>query len=305
MEIRWLRAAAAIADHLHFGRAADSLGIAQSQISHQLAALEDDLGVRLFDRDSRNVAPTPTGTAFVTDARAALERLDAATERARAAGRGEHGTLAIGTVGSALSTPVPQLLRAFRERFPEVTVSFSELTTAEQAERLRAGTLDVGFLRPPLPEPAAGELDLITVSTEDLVAALPPGHRLAGRSAVRLSSLRDDAFVRNPRRLGAGLYETVSTRCREAGFEPQVAQEAVDMDTVVGLVSAGYGVAIVPTSVALRGPREMTFARLIPAGAPIDLALAVPRGPSSPIADRFVALARTLTPPHLRPLQVY
>ena len=299
MELRWLRAATAIAEHLHFGRAAVTLGIGQSQISHQLAALENDLGVRLFDRDSRNVAPTSAGAAFTSDARAALQRLDVAAERARAAGRGEHGTLAVGTVGSALSAPLPRLLRAFRERFPDVTVSFAELTTAEQAERLRAGTLDVGFLRPPLTEPAAGELELVTVATERLVAALPPGHRLAGRPAVRLSSLRDDRFVRNPRRLGAGLYETVTTRCREAGFEPRVAQEAVGMDTVVGLVSAGYGVAIVPASVAVRGPEEVTFARLVPAGAPIELALAVPRRPSSPIAVRFVALARDLTPTNL------
>lgn len=107
MEIRWLRAAAAVAEHLHFGRAATSLDIAQSQISQQVAALERDLGVRLFDRDSRNVAPTAAGASFVADARAALERLDAAAGRARAAGRGEHGTLAVGTVGSALSAPCP------------------------------------------------------------------------------------------------------------------------------------------------------------------------------------------------------
>lgn len=294
-----MRAAVAIGEHRHFGRAAVALGMAQSQISHQLAALERDLGVRLFDRDSRNVAMTEAGAAFVADASAALQRLDAAAERARAAGRGEHGTLAIGTVGSALTAPLPVLLRAFRQRFPDATVSVGELTTAEQAERLRAGTLDVGFLRPPLPEPAAGELELVTVATERLVAALPPGHRFAGRPAVRLSSLRDDAFVRNPRRRGAGLYETVSTRCREAGFEPQVAQEAVDMDTVVGLVSAGYGVAVVPASVAVRGPREVTFARLVPAGAAIELALAVPLRPASPIAARFIALARDLAPTHL------
>lgn len=292
MELRWLRTATAIAEHLHFGRAASALGIAQSQVSHQLAALERDLGVRLFDRDSRNVIPTPAGAAFLGEAHAALQRLDAAAERAGAAGRGEHGTLAVGTVGSALSAPLPRLLRAFRERFPEVVVSFAELTTADQAERLRAGRLDVGFVRPPLAEPAAGELELVTVATEGLVAALPPGHRFAGRPAVRLSSLRHDGFVRNPRRLGAGLHETITTRCREAGFEPRVVQEAVDMDTVIGLVSAGYGVAIVPASIASRGPREVTFARLVPAGPPIELAMAVPRRASSPIAGRFVALAR-------------
>jgi DNA-binding transcriptional LysR family regulator len=299
MEIRWLRAASAVAEHLHFGRAAVSLDIAQSQVSQQVAALERDLGVRLFDRDSRNVAPTSAGAAFLADARAALERLDAAAERARAAGRGEHGTLAIGTVGSALSAPLPRLLRAFRERFPAVTVAFAELTTAEQVERLRTGTLDVGFLRPPLPDPGARELELITVAREELVAVLPPGHRLAGRSAVRLSALRDDPFVRNPRRLGAGLHETVTARCRAVGFEPRVAQEAVDMDTVVGLVAAGYGVAVVPASVAGREPRDVTFARLVPAGPPIELALAVPDRPPSPVAERFVALARDLGPVRL------
>lgn len=299
MEIRWLRAAVAVAEHVHFGRAATSLGIAQSQISQQVAALERDLGVRLFDRDTRNVAPTAAGAAFVADARAALERLDVAAGRARAAGRGEHGSLAVGAVGSALSAPLPRLLRAFRERFPTVVVNFAELTTSEQVDRLRAGTLDVGFLRPPLPDPGAGELELTTVAREALVVALPPGHRLSGRSVVRLSTLRDDPFVRNPRRLGVGLHETVTSRCRDAGFEPRVAQEAVDMDTVLGLVSAGYGVAVVPASVASHRVPEVTFARLVPAGPPIELAMAVSDRPPSPVAARFVALARDLGPVRL------
>ena len=230
VEIRWLRAAAGVADHLHFGRAAVALGIAQSQISQQVAALERDLGLRLFDRDSRNVAPTSAGAAFLADARAALERLDAAAERARAAGRGEHGALAIGTVGSALSAPLPRLLRTFRERFPAVTVNFAELTTAQQVDRLRAGTLDVGFLRPPLPDPGARELDLITV---------------------------------------------------------------------VGRVAAGYGVAVVPASVGGRAPLDVTFARLVPAGPPIELAMAVPDRPPSPVAERFIALARDAGPVRL------
>jgi DNA-binding transcriptional LysR family regulator len=286
----------AVAKHSHFGRAAAALGVGQPRISRLVSEAEAELGVALFDRDTRNVTLTPAGTAYVDDVRPALSRLDAAAERARATGRGDAGTVAVGTVGSALTPPLPRLLRLFRERHPAVAVSITELTTAEQVERLRAGTLDVGFVRPPLPEPAATELTLVTVLREPLVAVLPPGHRLAGRSRIPLAALADEPFVRNPRHLGAGLHDTVTALCRAAGFVPRSAQEAVDMDTVLGLVAAGYGVAVVPRSAASRPVPGVSAVLLRPSTAIVELAVAHASPVGLPAAARLVALARDLGP---------
>lgn len=296
METRRLRAVLAVAEHRHFGRAATALGVGQPRVSRLVREAEDELGVALFDRDTRNVTLTPAGAAYVDDARPALDRLDLAAERARAAARGEAGAVAIGTVETALSPPLIRLLREFRRRHPAVTVSIRTLTTAEQVDRLRAGTLDAGFLRPPLTGPAASELTLVTVRREPLLAVLPPGHRLAGRSRIPLAALAGDPFVRNPRHLGPGLYETVNSLCRAAGFVPRTAQEAVDMDTVLGLVAAGYGVAVVPHAAVSRPAHGLSTPVIRAAGAHVELALARPDRPVPPAAARFVALATAGSP---------
>ena len=294
MEIRQLRAAVTVAERRHFGRAAAELGTTQPALSQAVKALEGDLDVVLFDRDTRNVAVTDAGAEFLQQARTALSLLDSARDRVRAAGRGEAGALAVGMVGSALLAPIPDVLSAYRSRYPDVRMTFSELTTGDQVERLRSGALDVGFLRPPLPAPAADELELTTVAHEPLMAVLPRGHRLAGRDRVPVHALAGEPFVRTPRHLGAGLHEQITTLCRAAGFEPRVEQEATQMDTVVGLVGAGFGVSIVPGSVAARTVPQVVFAPLSPRAAPVALALARPRGRNSPQVATFVALTRDI-----------
>lgn len=295
MDLRQVRAAIAVADHRHFGRAASTLGMTQPALSQTIKHLETHLGIALFDRDTRHVTITAAADQFVAETRSALSLLEAATTRAQAAGRGEAGTLAIGMVGSAMLVPIPRLLRTFRDHYPEVRVSFAELTTAGQVEQLRAGELDIGFLRPPLPTPANTEFELSTVAREPVLAALPADHRLAQRQHVPLKALANEPFVRTPRHLGAGFYDQITTLCREAGFEPHVAQEAVRMDTITGLVAAGFGVSIVPGSVTRRPTPDVVFAHLSPAPNPIELALARPTRHSSPLVTNFVALARDLT----------
>lgn len=292
MELRQLRAAVALAAHRHFGRAAAGLGITQPALSQAIKSLERELGVRLFDRDTRHVTPTEACEEFVAETGGALSRLDNAGTRARAAGRGEAGSLAIGTVGSAGLAPIPLVLRAYRVRYPRVHVSFAELTTAGQTDRLLVGDLDVGFLRPPLPAPAADELELTTVAAEPLLLVLPRGHRLAGRSRVPLRLLADEPFVRTPRHLGPGMYDKISALCRDAGFEPRVTQEATQIQTIVALVGAGFGVSIVPGSAADTGAQQpVVFARPSPAVPPVELALARRTGERSPIVANFVAIA--------------
>src|SRR5262245_25123874 len=222
MDLKHLRAAVAVAEHLHFGQAAKALGVAQPPLSQQVKALEDELGVTLFERTTRAVHLTPAGETFVADARAALSMVDTAARRARQAGRGEIGELAIGMVGSAVQQPLPTIIRAFRARYPAVALSFHVLPTATQVDRLRASALDLGLLRPPLPGPA-GEFELVSISREPLVAVLPSDHRLAGRRRVAVSTLADEPFVLFPRALGPGLYDEITALCRRGGFTPRVA----------------------------------------------------------------------------------
>ena len=294
MDLKHLRAAVAVADHLHFGRAAAALGTTQPPLSQAVKALENELGVTLFERDTRNVRLTRAGEAFATDARAALAAVDAAARRARAAGRGEEGSLAIGMVGASVLHPLPMIIREFRTRYPAVTLSFSVLPTVPQVERLRTAELDVGLLRPPLPGPA-DDLELVPVWREPLVAVVPIDHRLARRRRVHVRSLAGEAFVLFPRHLGPGLHDEITALCRRGGFTPRVAQEAVQMPTVVGLVAAGCGVGIVPGSSAAQPRPDVVFLPLSPTVRLVDLAIALPVRGRSVVAANFTALARDLT----------
>ena len=293
MDLKHLRAAVAVADHLHFGRAAAALGVAQPPLSQTVRALENELGVALFERDTRNVRLTRAGEAFVAEARAALTIVDSAGRKARAAGRGETGELSIGMVGSSVQHPLPLIIRQFRARYPGVTMSFSVLPTMRQVEQLRMAALDVGLLRPPLPAPA-DDLELVPISREPLVAVVPSDHRLAGRAHLHVRSLAGQPFVLFPRALGPGLYDEITALCRRGDFVPEVAQEAVQMQTIVGLVAAGCGVSIVPRSAAQERP-EVAFVPLRPTTRLVDLALAMPVAGRSEVVANFAALASDLT----------
>lgn len=300
MELKHLRAAVAVADHLHFGRAAAALGVAQPPLSQSIKALELELGVSLFRRDTRNVQLTRAGEAFVADARTALSVVDSASRRARAAGRGEEGALSIGMVGSSLQHPLPTIIREFRSRYPSVSLTFTVLPTMLQVEQLRTASLDLGLLRPPLPGPA-DDLELVPLSREPLVSVLPNDHRLARRQRVHVRTLAGEPFVLFPRHLGPGLHDEITALCRLGGFTPEVAQEAVQMQTIVGLVAAGCGVSIVPGTVAAQARPEVVFVPLSPTTRLVDLAIALPVAGRSAVAANFTALARDLTGPRRLP----
>lgn len=289
--LRHFRSAVAVAEHLHFGRAAAELGIAQPALSQLIRTLEKDLDVTLFERTTRRVRLTPAGEAFVADARAALSAVDLASVRARAAGRGTTGVLSIGTVGSAVFHPLSAVVRAFRSRYPDVSLRFSELPTVDQIAGLRVERLDVAFLRPPIPGPA-DDISVVPLTKEPLVAVLPADHRLAGKERITIDSLADEPFVCFPRHLGPGLFDEITSLCRGAGFNPRIEQEAVQMQTIVGLVAAGCGVSIVPGVIAAHGHPGVTFPRLTPSTRLVDLALAWRAGSASPTVANFVALAR-------------
>lgn len=252
MELRTLRSFVVLAEEQHFHRAADRLHIAQPALSQQIKRLEKDLGAQLFARTTRRVDLTDAGRVLLAEARRVL----ASSERARSAvahaASGELGSVRIGFVTSAATGLVPSILLAVRERWPRLELELVEATTGEQLEAFAAGELDVGIVREVLPDPT---LRITTLVVERLVAAVHASHPLSGRGAVALSELRGETFVALPRSSAPLLTDHVAGLCAAAGFHQDVGHVARQFATILGLVSASLGVAIVPESLrALRLP---------------------------------------------------
>jgi len=300
VELRGLRSFRVLAGELHFGRAAVLIGLSQPALSHQIRRLEEQLGVLLVDRSTRRVQLTEAGHVLDSELAALFPRLEGALERTRRVGRGDTGTLTVAFAASVLFQTLPSILRAFRERYPDVTLELREIPTGPQLEALRAGTLDVGFVREPPPDP---DLQLETVMREPLVAALPAEHPLvmeyaaagggvgAGESAAfPLERLADEPFVLFPEAIAPGLYVQVMQLCRSAGFAPRIVQESRELYTTVSLVEAGMGVTIVPASIRKMGWGGVAYLPLDGVGTRIDMAWGA--HPTRPVVDRFLALVR-------------
>jgi DNA-binding transcriptional LysR family regulator len=270
VELRHLRYFVAVAEELSFTRAAARLHIAQPPLSTQIRRLEEELGVALFDRSRRQIALTEAGELLLGEARRLLAQTELALAATRRAGTGESGRLTIGFVPSASTSSLPEHLRAFRVRHPGVELFLRELPPDELVAQLHAGALDVSFLYRPTPDE---RLRFRVVAREPLVAALPAEHRLAGgRAPLRMAQLRAEPFVLPARHHMPGLHARVLEACAAAGFEPDAVQKDVWlMQTILGLVAAGLGVALVPASVRHLNRTGVAFRRLRDAGAPIEL----------------------------------
>lgn len=245
MELRHLRYFVAVAEEGHFGRAARRLRIAQPPLSRQIHALEAELGFSLFDRSRRRIELTPAGEVFLRRTRHVFDALEAGVIEARRASRGELGRIAVGYPSSVAYSGITELLRAFRARSPRVDLVLREMPPQDQLLALKERRLDVAFVRGPLADDAVASLP---VRTEALVAALPAEHRLARKKKLALAELSGEAFVSFPRARGPSFFDLLMRLCHEAGFTPDIVQEAPQLD-MVSLVAAGYGVAIVPESV--------------------------------------------------------
>lgn len=289
MELRHLRYFVAVAEELHFGRAAERVHIAQPPLSQQIRRLEDELGVQLFDRTKRRVELTLAGRAFLGEARQTLARAEQAVRAAQQASRGEVGELAVGFVGSATYLIVPLVLRTFRHRFPKVELLLEELSPAEQAERLRLGQIHVGFFRSVSDDEA---LTFEWILEERLVMALPKSHRLARQHRVELAKLAGDSFVLFPRAIGPGFYDLIVSQCRRAGFTPRVALEASSVQTIVGLVAAGMGVALVPASCQNFRRAGVIYKAIREPGPTVKMAVAWRRDDRSPVLRAFLEVVR-------------
>lgn len=244
MELRHLRYFVTLAEELHFGRAAERLHIAQPPLSQQIRQLETELGFELFHRTKRKVQLTEAGQVFLDEVQQIFKQLEQAIQVGRQTSRGEMGQLVVGFVSSAPYNILPTILRAFRSSVPEVRLELHELTTNQQFRWLRESRIDVGFVRPPVEDTFNFEI----IFQESLVVALPDTHELANHSNVCLRSLKNEPFILFPRLLAPGLYDLIISLCQQAGFSPNVTQEAIQMQTIVSLVAGGLGIAIVPES---------------------------------------------------------
>jgi DNA-binding transcriptional LysR family regulator len=280
-----------LAEELHFARAARRLGLQQPRLSQQVRKVEDELGVLLFERTTREVRITSAGEGFVAEARRALDYADRAKRVAKQTGRGEVGQLALGFVGSASHDLMPRLLRRFRRRYPRVELQLQEMASTEQIDELAAGRLDIGILHAPVHGPGQADIATQEISRDRLVAALPRRHPQAGLNPLPTAALSDDAFVLFPRRLGPSLHDHIITLTRAAGFEPQVAQEAVHMHTIIALVAADIGVSIVPGTMAALRRSDVVFRPLTPQSHSFSMYLAWRRGETSPVVRNFRAVS--------------
>ncbi len=302
MELRQLECFIAVAEELHFGRAAIRLHLSQPPLSRTIQQLETELGTRLLERTRRKVELSAAGAVFLDRARRILALAADAREETQRVTDGRSGTLTLSFVGSAMYTILPRVLRQMRRRFPDITIRLHEMTSDQQVAALLDGSTQAAIIRPAIIHP---QLESRVLLHEKMMVALPADHPLAGQETVSVRELSRDTFILFPRRTRRNLGNRILDLCAEAGFAPAAVQEALEMQTGLGLVAGGLGVSIVP-----EGARRLAWPGLVlrpmPEPAPtIDLALVFPRQHSSPILPHLqVVIDDVLTrrlPRRLRP----
>lgn len=287
MDLRQLRYFVAVAEELHFGRAAQRLHMAQPPLSQQIRRLEEEIGHPLFLRTSRSVKLTPAGRALMERARRTLHKVEEDLEAVRGIARGEVGVLKVGFVGSAMLTSLPTILGKYRRMYSRVQLHLHEFHTSQLIDALREGSADVALARD---AGQAEDLHVEAAFSEPFIAVLPRRHPLASRKSIPFERLRDEPFVFFPRAAGSYAWENTINLL---GFRPNIVQEAPQWLTVVRLVGAGLGITIAPASVeGIAGP-EVVCRKLSPSGGRTTIDLVYRLNESSPLVKTFCDVFRS------------
>lgn len=291
MELRHLRYFVTVAEELNFRRAAVRLHISQPPLTSQVRQLEEEIGARLLERDSHHVALTAAGIVFLDSCRRLLRDAEAAVEGVRRTARGETGCLSIGFVPSLAHGVAPSLFKYYRQKFPKVDLTLSEMDTSRQLAELVARRLDIGLIGAGLPGEHP-ELDSVTIAEEPLMAALSPEHRLARRQALSLRALAGEKLILTLRQNRTGYNPWLLQLCHRFGYEPVIARETDRRTTtVLNYVAAGFGIAIVPAQFSRVPTAGVVFVPLARPVPPYRYCAAWRRHEPAPLVASFVSTA--------------
>lgn len=291
-ELSQLRCFVAVAEELHFGRAAARLNMTQPPLSRQIQILERVLDVVLLERSNRTVRLTPAGQSFLAEARRLLKLAESAALLAKRVANGKAGSINIGFTATSAYSYVPQLVAACRRELPEVEVSLKEMVSGDQLKRLDSGEIDIGLLRPPIPR---GGLSAFRVTAEPLIAAVPSGHRLARARTIALADLAAEPFIMYAPYEARYFHDLLVELFSRAGLVPNHVQHLAQIHSILAMVHSGVGVALVPeaavnlhfSGVALR-PVDL------PRQRPAELFFVSRQDNDNPLVPIIAALARDL-----------
>jgi DNA-binding transcriptional LysR family regulator len=284
-----LRSFIAVAEELHFGRAARIVHLSQPALSLQISGMEQELGVQLLIRNRRKTELTPAGRVFLGEAREVVQRTDEAIALTRRAALGQVGTLRIGFISTAAAILVPPLVKRFRERYQHVELDLRNVLTRDQLTQLQENRLDVGFLRLPLPTPP--EIRTRVIHREPFVLLMPASHPLAAKKNLQLAECQEADFVVYTRKMAPGFHDQSMNILHRNGITPHVVQEAAEMYTLMSLVAAGMGIAIVPSSIQLHHADNVVVRELPDEKSRSEIAIAWNKDRVSATTQLFLQMA--------------
>ncbi|SCB28522.1 DNA-binding transcriptional regulator, LysR family [Rhizobium hainanense] len=296
LSLRQFQQFLAVAETMNFHRAAERLNMAQPPLTTAIRQIEEEIGVRLFERTNRITGLTPAGEIFREEARRTIAQAERAVALAKRAGEGIIGTLRIGFVASSIHHLVPQIVAEFRKAYPLVALELEEATSARQLTAITADRMDIGLVALPIPPDKKTRVSTSVLLQSRLVAAIPASHPLASAPLLPLAALIEESWVLFPEGEGPGLHSAIMRACAEAGFSPRVGQRAVQMETIVGLVSAGLGVSLVPEAFLSSKREGVIFRHLDGVGTPIpyQLGFAWRSEQPSPVLSSFLRFLEQL-----------
>ncbi|WP_019508392.1 LysR family transcriptional regulator [Pleurocapsa sp. PCC 7319] len=291
MELRQLRYFVAVAQELHFGKAAERLQITQPALSKQIRVLETELEIQLFIRTKRTVNLTKAGEVFFAQAQQLLQQAEEAIQLAKRTASGEVGRLNIGFTATATYTVLPELIRKFRSRYPQVEVEMLELCTEAQVATLNRGEIDLGFLHPPIDSRG---LEIYPILSEDFILVLPPQHHLIDKQSLSFKDLAGESFLIHPRQEGPFLYDRFLKLCRQAGFQPQIVKEVTSHQTRICLVAAGMGITFIPAGLQTLVSQDLIYKPIENSPIKLEFAAAWRSLVTMPVLQEFLILVQSM-----------